>query len=77
MKINFSFTDDTHKPMRKRSILCVDQNEMSLPKEDCRELPYPSEYEPCTPTLPQCKVDDNLTNNYDDSFSDNEIPDTI
>lgn len=70
---------DKHKPMKKRTILCVDQNEIALPNEECDEEVKPSDYEPCSLILPPCTADDNdnLTNTYDESFSDNEIPDTI
>lgn len=63
------------KPLRKRTILCVDQNEYALPSEQCEDQIRPSDYEPCSSLLPPCSIDDNTLNNSD--FSDNEIPDTI
>lgn len=64
-----------HKPLKKRTILCVDNNEYALPSEQCESQPRPSDYEPCGFILPPCNLDDNTLNNSD--FSDNEIPDTI
>ncbi|CRL05730.1 CLUMA_CG018759, isoform A [Clunio marinus] len=66
---------DIHKPLKKRTILCVDQNEYALPSEQCQDQTRPSDYEPCSLILPPCSLDDNILNNSD--FSDNEIPDTI
>jgi hypothetical protein len=68
--------------MKKRTILCVDQNEYALPPEQCEDQERPSAYEPCSLILPACTVDDNVlinNNNNDDdvNFSDNEIPNTI
>lgn len=57
--------------MKKRTILCVDQNEIALPEEQCEDQPKPSDYEQCSLILPKCSTDD------DDEFIDNEIPDTI
>lgn len=64
-----------NKPMKKRTILCVDQNEYALPSEQCEGQPQPSDFEPCSLMLPLCGVDENILNNSD--FSDNEIPDTV
>lgn len=75
LKHIFIFADDKHKPLRKRTILCVDQNEYALPPEQCEDQPRPSDKEPCSLILPPCSIDDNTLNNSD--FSDNEIPDTI
>lgn len=76
-KLTISFTDDKHKPMKKRTILCVDQNEYALPSEQCVDEIRPSDFEPCSLMLPPCSIDDNTLSNSD--FSDNEnneIPDT-
>lgn len=66
--------DDKHKPLKKRTILCVDQNEYALPPEQCDDQPRPNDYEPCALHLPPCSIDDN--NLSSPEFSDNEIPDT-
>lgn len=70
-----SFTDDINKPLKKRTILCIDQNELALPTEQCEDHPRPNDYEPCGQILPPCSLDDNTLGNSD--YSDNEIPDTI
>lgn len=64
-----------HQPLKKRTILCVDQNEYALPSEQCEDQLRPKDYEPCSLMLPPCNLDDNILSNPD--FSDNEIPDTI
>ena len=64
--------------MKKRTILCVDQNEYALPSEQCSEELRPSDVESCGMMIPACSIDDNTLNNSE--FSDdenNEIPDTI
>jgi hypothetical protein len=75
-----SFAGDSHKAMKKRTILCVDQNEIALPEEQCEEDQKPHDYEQCSLILPPCSIDDNndLINDDDNNhniFSDNEIPD--
>lgn len=71
----FLITDELHRPLKKRTILCVDHNEYALPPEQCEDQPRPNDVEPCTLLLPPCSIDDNNLSNSD--FSDNEIPDTI
>lgn len=71
----FFYPGDMNKPMKKRTILCVDHNEYALPSEQCEGQPQPSDFEPCSLMLPLCGVDENTLNNSD--FSDNEIPDTV
>lgn len=61
-----------HKPLKKRTILCVDHNEYALPMEQCDGQEKPSSYEPCSLILPPCSDID-----FDENLSDNEIPDTI
>lgn len=74
------FTGDKHKPMKRRTILCIDHNEMALPADQCDENTRPHEVEQCSVVLPECHIDDNIQNDlsfnhdYDDKFSDNEIP---
>lgn len=74
----YLFADAKQKPMKKRTILCVDQNEYALPSEQCSDETRPSDFEPCSLMLPPCSIDDNTLSSPD--FSDdenNEIPDTI
>lgn len=56
--------------MKKRTILCVDQNETALTEDQCDASQKPSDYEQCSSVLPPCIIEDN------DSFSDNEIADS-
>ncbi|XP_070503091.1 A disintegrin and metalloproteinase with thrombospondin motifs 12 [Chironomus tepperi] len=71
---------DKHKPMKRRTILCIDHNEIALPADQCDENTRPHEVEQCSVVLPQCHIDDNIHNDlsfnhdYDDKYSDNEIP---
>jgi len=65
--------------MKRRTILCVDQNEIALPANQCDEQTRPHEVEQCSLILPECSMDENISNglfnhDYDDKFSDNEIP---
>lgn len=73
--LNLISPGDMHKPMKKRTILCVDHNEYALPAEHCEDQPQPSDMEPCSLMLPPCGFTDDTLNTPD--FSDNEIPDTI
>lgn len=72
--MKFPPTDDMHKPLKKRTILCVDHNEYALPSDQCEDQPRPNDYEPCSLVLPACNSDENILNS---DFSDNEIPETI
>lgn len=54
-----SSLDDTHKPMKQRTILCVNQDEIALPKEECSDQTQPTEFEPCShQALPTCNGDE-------------------
>ncbi|KAF5299315.1 hypothetical protein FQA39_LY02488 [Lamprigera yunnana] len=44
------------KPMRRRSVMCVDVKEMALPDSYCDKSSRPKEYEPCR-ALPLCLED--------------------
>lgn len=48
----------TQKPMRHRTIICVDQNDVSLPDRRCEDKIRPNDYEPCNSVLPECIFDD-------------------
>lgn len=61
--------------MKRRTILCVDQNEYALPPEQCADQPRPHDYEPCSLILPTCSGDEKITDDIE--LIDNEIPDTI
>jgi hypothetical protein len=65
--------------MKRRTILCVDQNEIALTADQCEDHPKPRDVEQCSQKLPECSEDDMdndlvLSNDYD-RLSDNEIPD--
>jgi hypothetical protein len=67
--------------MKRRTILCVDQNEIALTADQCEDQHRPKDVELCSLNLPECSDDDmdnDLVVNDDyDRLSDNEIPDTI
>lgn len=48
--------DKGEKPMRRRSVMCVDVSEMALPDQYCDKATRPKEYEPCR-ALPLCLED--------------------
>lgn len=66
---------DNTKPLKRRTILCVDQNEYALPPEQCEEQPRPNDHEPCSLILPVCNADEKITDDIE--VVDNEIPDTV
>lgn len=46
--------------MKQRTILCVNQDEIALPKEECSDQPQPDEFEPCSLILPTCNTDEEI-----------------
>lgn len=62
--------------MKRRTILCVDQNEYALPPEQCQDQARPNDFEPCSAVLPTCSDDDELMTE-DIELIDNDIPEEI
>lgn len=46
-------------PLKRRSIMCVDQNEMALPDTRCTNETKPHDTDACGANLPYCNSDDN------------------
>lgn len=58
--ISFSFiAKGQPDPMKRRSIMCVDQNEMALPDTRCTNETKPQDTATCGANLPYCNSDDN------------------
>lgn len=47
------------EPLKRRSIMCVDQNEMALPDTRCTNETKPHDTDQCGANLPYCNSDDN------------------
>lgn len=47
------------EPLKRRSIMCVDQNEMALPDTRCTNETKPHDTDTCGANLPYCNSDDN------------------
>ncbi|KAG4065960.1 hypothetical protein HA402_006678 [Bradysia odoriphaga] len=47
------------EPLKRRSIMCVDQNEMALPDTRCTNETKPHDTDACGANLPYCNSDDN------------------
>lgn len=47
------------RPIRRRSIMCSDQNEIALPDSRCADKKRPHDTEPCPGKLPNCRIDEN------------------
>lgn len=56
---------------RKRTVMCVDQNQEALPDTGCKDQDRPSDLEQCNTVLPFCSDKD------DENDSDNEINNTF
>lgn len=56
--------DDT-EPVKRRSIMCVDQNDLALPDLRCEAKEKPDDTEPCGTILPKCNgsEEDSAENN--------------
>lgn len=50
------------EPLKRRSIMCVDQNEMALPDTRCTNETKPNDSGKCSANLPYCDADDNENN---------------
>lgn len=73
--INSPSSGDKNRPMKRRTILCVDQNEYALPPEQCEDQPRPNDFEPCSLVLPTCSGDELMTDNIE--LIDNDIPEDL
>ncbi|KAG5674191.1 hypothetical protein PVAND_004173 [Polypedilum vanderplanki] len=67
------------KPMKRRTILCVDQNDLALDENQCDESSKPIDVEECSLKLPECTLNDVdnelvIHEDYDRLLNDNEIP---
>lgn len=49
---------DKPEPIKRRSIMCIDQNEMALPDSRCTDETKPFDTEPCGTQIPVCRYDD-------------------
>ncbi|XP_017461835.1 PREDICTED: A disintegrin and metalloproteinase with thrombospondin motifs 9-like, partial [Rhagoletis zephyria] len=49
-------------PVRRRSVMCLDQNEVVVADNRCNETLKPPDTEPCSYNLPACKVSQKLDN---------------
>ena len=49
-------------PLKQRTILCVNQDEIALPKEECSDQTQPTEFEPCSSILPTCNAEEDNEN---------------
>ena len=66
--------EDLIEPMKRRTIMCVDQHEFALPSEQCVGQERPIDIETCSSVLPICSNDEYHNNDDpDDNFIDNEI----
>lgn len=66
---------DLIEPIKRRTIMCVDQHEFALPTKQCFGQEKPIDVEICSSNLPSCNIDDNKIS--DDDFFDNEIPHSV
>ncbi|XP_050328121.1 A disintegrin and metalloproteinase with thrombospondin motifs 12 isoform X1 [Bactrocera neohumeralis] len=49
-------------PVRRRTVMCLDQNEVVVEDDRCNIALKPPSTEPCSHNLPKCKVNNNMEN---------------
>lgn len=49
-------TSDAPLPLRRRSVMCLDQNDIVVPDDKCNPFTRPTDTEYCEHNLPECSV---------------------